>query len=184
MGCDDLPAQVREFHPGLGLPAHFILITHLEFQIHRGEVIAQGQNFQAPADFLNAGARCPRRPVLVNFAKAIAVLMHGIADRPRVVPECVVQNIYILVDQGLFVFFKQGGDFRHHGGIVLNQSIHAAVSIAFAKATNWVSVPQRPIIDIPMGSPFRVAPGIETCGTPVRPPWLHRQAICMRSGSV
>ena len=42
--------------------------------------------------------------------------------------------------------------------------------------------PGAPTIDSPTGSPSTAAPGMLTCGTPVSPPWQHRQVMRSRSG--
>src|SRR6202040_4460134 len=52
--------------------------------------------------------------------------------------------------------------------------------IANATATSAASVPGPPTIDRPTGKPLTTAPGMLTCGTPVSPPWAHRQRIRSR----
>jgi hypothetical protein len=66
-------------------------------------------------------------------------------------------------------------------GSHLDQSLTAASS-ARATATSIASAPRAPTMERPIGNPSTVAPGILTCGTPVRPPCEQRQEMRSRSG--
>ena len=52
---------------------------------------------------------------------AVAVVLQGIADGVRAVPEGGVEDGDVFVDEGLLVAVEQGGDFGDHLGAVWRQ---------------------------------------------------------------
>src|SRR4029453_4128317 len=74
----DPPAEVREAHPGLALTADQVAASHLELEVHGGEIATEREDLQANALFLEAGSGGPRDPVGVDRAEAVAVLVQRV----------------------------------------------------------------------------------------------------------
>src|SRR5262245_29999501 len=64
--ADDLPADVREAHPRLALPADRVLTTHLELEVHGGQIAAEREDLEPDAPLLDAGPGRARHPVRVD----------------------------------------------------------------------------------------------------------------------
>src|SRR5258708_38066092 len=54
VGAHHPPAECREAHPGLALPADEVAAAHLELEIDRGEVAAERQELEPDAALLDA----------------------------------------------------------------------------------------------------------------------------------
>src|SRR5262245_53305984 len=79
VGGHDLPAEVGEAHPGLGLAADRVATADLELQVHGGEVAAEREDLQTDAPLLDAGPGRARHPVRVDGREAVAVLVECVA---------------------------------------------------------------------------------------------------------
>ena len=159
--------------------------AHLVLQVHRGDVAPQRQDVEPMPLFLDARARragdamgmdlgrsrsrsrswrsgscagCPRRWRRArrrSCRSAPARSARTVRGPPRRLPGCSASG----------------------------PSRPASPPWRCATATRVASLPRGPMMDRPTGRPSTVAPGRLTCGTPVSPPWAHRQVMRSRSGS-
>ena len=126
MGADHLPADVRKAHPGLALAADLRLAAHLELEVHGGDVAAERQDLEAPAELLGAGPGWAAHAMGVDLVEAVAVLAHRVADRVRAIPEAAVEDVHVLVDQRLLVALEQRAHLGHDVGEIGREIAHAA----------------------------------------------------------
>src|SRR5437899_1460647 len=181
--ADDPPANAGEAHPRLALTADHVLATHLELEVHGGQVAAEREDFETDPLLLGARPRRARHAVRVDLRKAIAMLVERVANGVRAVPERRVQHLDVLVDQRLLVALEQRAHLRHDLGDVDGHVHYRAASSALATATSAASLPWPPTIDNPTGRPSTLAPGTLTCGTPVSPPCAASPRMRARTGS-
>jgi hypothetical protein len=124
MRADDFPAEVGEFDPHLGLAADEVLASDFKFQVNRGCVVTNRQDFQPDCFFFNAGAGLTGDTKGVDGIKTVAVFAHGEAHGERAVPKCVVENVYVLLNQRGLIGFKFLTDFLDNfgdvGGVVFH----------------------------------------------------------------
>src|SRR4029453_5290162 len=78
--ADDLPAKVGEAHPRLALTADRVLATHLELEVHGGQVAAEREHFEA--DPLLLGARTARAPPATTSGMLTVTSIIGMSARP------------------------------------------------------------------------------------------------------
>ena len=57
MGADNFPADIGELDPRLALPADHVLPAHFVHQIDRGDILTNGQDFEAQSPFLGPGGK-------------------------------------------------------------------------------------------------------------------------------
>src|SRR5579883_20579 len=184
VGRDHFPADVREAHPGLHLTTRPLAAAHLIDDSHGGEVTAQGDDVQPMTLFLGARARRACHAMGMDTVEAVAMLVVSDANGVRAVPESVVEDLDVLVDQRLLVGFEQRSHFFDDFRNIRLEIGHFAASRARATATKVASLPRGPIMERPTGNPSTVAaPGILTCGCPANPPCAQRQVMRSRSGS-
>src|SRR5262249_19381870 len=99
VGRDHFPADIGKADPGLALPADQVVAADLELEIHGGEVAAQGQDLEPQAPLLDAGPRRARHAMGMDLVEAVAVLVQGVTDGVRALPESGVEHRDVLVDQ-------------------------------------------------------------------------------------
>src|SRR6185437_6375428 len=154
----DLPAMLRESHPGLALAADKIVAPHLELQVDRREIASERQDLEADAALLDAGAGRAGHTVLMNGFEAVAVLVQRVTNGVRAVPEGRIEHRDVLRLDCRLVPLEQlshlGDDLRDIRGEIL----HVMSSTALATATSVAYCPCAPIMDRPTGRPLTVPP--------------------------
>src|SRR5204862_4071209 len=96
-------------------------------------------------------------------------------------PEGRIEHRDILRLECRLVALEQLSHLGNDLGDIRDEVLHAMFSTALATATSIASCPCAPRMERPTGRPLMVAPGMLTCGTPVRPPCAARHVMRSRT---
>src|SRR5689334_18629119 len=103
MSGNHLPAELREAHPSLTLPADRVAAAHLELEVDRRDVAPEGQDLEPQPRLLDARTRRARLAMRMDLGEAVAVIGEGVAHRMRAVPERRIEHHDVVVDQRLLI---------------------------------------------------------------------------------